>query len=487
MRKHKADINWLPISIALGLCLLLMACSISRKKFANKNGKLNEKHGTPVTAKNLIDDFVFIEGSSFVMGLVEGIDTSSYYAPQRVEVASFYMKKYEITNYEYHQFVDWVKDSTAHSMSGHYLPANDKGERRIDWSQPIDWASPKLDILFDTGEDRFAGRRAFDASKLIYDGVNIYPDTLCWIEDFPYSYNEPMARNYFSHPAFNNYPVVGVNYHMANAYCKWASKHLLNNQYPPLRLPTQAEWEYAALGLPPEEVQSAYRVSEKKIYPWKGKFYESDKPGHEFSFHCNSGPLTDYEHEYQVFSYPSDGYVYAAPIYSFKPNGFGLYQMAGNASEWVDGPYSSNIKYGFEENISLYEKAIAILRETNDDEAAFWHEASQRSFQSGINAASWTLKEALHYRNIYTLDQIHVLSPHFLLDGYDEDMAITKGGSWADSYFYMQAGAQKIIPSDSLHSYLGFRPVMSTVQAYYNSPQKAKKKKARKNKLRKKE
>src|SRR6185312_4863563 len=158
----------------------------------------------------------------------------------------------------------------------------------------------KIDQLILTPENRIYGKKEIDPSKLVYHSetfdlkeaaqkinegksrssfiikkdIKIYPDTLVWIRDFSYSYNEPMTKRYFSHPAFGNYPVVGVNWKMASAFCNWRT-HYLNAyldskkraQESDFRLPTEAQWEYAARG-----------GRSQSMFPW-GNYYLRNKKG----------------------------------------------------------------------------------------------------------------------------------------------------------------------------------------------------------------
>ncbi len=208
-----------------------------------------------------------------------------------ISIQGFYMDETEITNNEYRQFVHWVRDSVAHTMIGaDHMLTDDYGNERIDWEMDIDWedeeAASSLEELFYQGDDMLWGKKEFNSSKLIFHyewidikevakrkyigkigeiasrsdfiikaDVKIYPDTLVWVRDFTYSYNEPMTRNYFWHPAFDDYPVVGVTWGQATAFSAWRTK--IWNDYKssrgesindPFRLPTEHEWEYAARG-----------------------------------------------------------------------------------------------------------------------------------------------------------------------------------------------------------------------------------------------
>jgi len=196
-----------------------------------------------------------------------------------------------------------------------------------------------------TPEDRIDGKKEIDATKLIYHSeifdlpvaarrenagkprskfmikkdTPIAPDTLCWIRDFAYSYNEPMTKRYFSHPAFGNYPVVGVSWKQATAFCEWRT-HLLNTfldskkraQESDFRLPTEAQWEYAARG-----------GRSQSMFPW-GNYYLRNKKG---CLMANFKPGRG--------NYPEDGGFYTVRADAYWPNDYGLYCMAGNVAEWT--------------------------------------------------------------------------------------------------------------------------------------------------------
>jgi len=150
--------------------------------------------------------------------------------------------------------------------------------------------------------------------------VNIYPDETCWVNDFNNSYNEPYMRLYFNHPGYNDYPVVGVSWEQANAFCHWRTEFLkrsldanFRNTIEPYRLPTEAEWEYAARA-----------GKSENIYPWSSKGVTSEKKD---CFLANFKPGDG--------DYTKDGNLITAKVSSYSPNEFGLYDMAGNVAEWT--------------------------------------------------------------------------------------------------------------------------------------------------------
>lgn len=156
--------------------------------------------------------------------------------------------------------------------------------------------------------------------------VNVYPDTTVWVNDFENSYNEPYIRLYFSHAGYNEYPVVGVSWEQANAFAAWRTEYLrrsLSKQgvyVEPYRLPTEAEWEYAARA----------GVNENP-YPWEGDIPLSD----EGCFYANFKPMEG--------NYVKDGNLITSRVGMYEPNDFGLYDMAGNVSEWTSTAYTESI------------------------------------------------------------------------------------------------------------------------------------------------
>lgn len=157
--------------------------------------------------------------------------------------------------------------------------------------------------------------------------VNVYPDTTAWVNDFENSYNEPYVRLYFSHGGYSDYPVVGVSWEQANAFAAWRTDYLRRSlgkegvYVEPYRLPTEAEWEYAARA----------GVNDN-MYPWDGDLTMSDDKG---CFYANFKP--------QEGNYVKDGQVITSRVGTYAPNDFGLYDMAGNVSEWTSTAFTESV------------------------------------------------------------------------------------------------------------------------------------------------
>jgi formylglycine-generating enzyme required for sulfatase activity len=361
--------------------LIITSCS---------NYKGGELTGVPGRARYFEPDpygMIFVPQGSFTTGLNDqDVPWAQNSYARTVTVDPFWMDETEITNNEYRQFVFWVRDSIMRRMLGEVLDdfviSEDQFGNPIDppalnWDIRIDFRDEEinetLNEIYYNDQERFYGRKEIDTRKLIYeyfwvdmkqaakksnrynyetkeyegfvtnadgerieiqdrsnfiirDLVNVYPDTLCWIADFTYSFNEPMTTRYFWHPAYDNYPVVGVTWKQASAFCIWRSNYLnaalTRSGQPPVheyRLPLESEWEYAARG-----------GLEHSMYPWGG-YYTRNKEG---CFLANFKPLRG--------NYIDDGGSITLAVGTYQPNEYGLYDMAGNVAEWTSNAYDES-------------------------------------------------------------------------------------------------------------------------------------------------
>jgi gliding motility-associated lipoprotein GldK len=384
---------------------------------------------------------VYIPSGNFILGVGEN-DPTIAFAPQprSVSITQFWMDETEITNDEYRQFVNWVKDSIAHTLLGeaeitdvekygHYLKykkGDNIGEiiepKLINWKEEIPWNSTNENVkevlspLFTQINTRYYHYRplGINVAKLNYeywtfdydaaaakekegnaiggmfsnrashvDGnldkyitrrmINIYPDTLVWIYEFTYSDNEHMTRNYFSHPQYSHYPVVGVNWLQCEAFCHWRSQQrnvwLLSKGYPiehDFRLPSEAQWEWAARG-----------ALQGNPYPWGGP-YPASQQG---CFLANFKP--------QRGNYMADGSLYPSIVAFYNPNDYGLYDMSGNVAEWCMDAFSPSA--------STFTSDINSIYKYN----AKSEDSSERK-RKLIRGGSW--KDISKYITVYTRD-----------------------------------------------------------------------------------
>jgi len=399
-----------------------------------------------------------VPGGAFIMGKASDDIAATLNAPAKtVTVTSFYMDETEITNAEYRQFTEWVRDSTlrmrlAIRADENGLPAGSGGigdfafkdangtpsvwqqyvldnyaglgptgyeGRYLNWDQELIWDTEDIpdvdyaeeyDAMYIPYEEAYNGVRTIDVDKLIYrysvqdiekaarnpnlkrkdfisqKEVKVYPDTTVWIRDFNYSYNEPMHNDYYYHAAYNDYPVVGVNWTQAKAFCQWRTSYHNGvrrqkknlEDVPAYRLPTEAEWEYAARG-----------GLEGATYPWGGPYAKNDRG----CFMANFKPLRG--------DYAADQALYTVEAESYEPNDYNLYNMSGNVSEWVNSSYEPG----------AYEFMSSMNPVVNDE----------GNMRKGV-----------------------------------------RGGSWKDVSYFLEVGTRDYEYQDSARSYIGFR----TVQTY---------------------
>ena len=420
---------------------------------------------------------VFCKSGAYQMGPNDQDVTWAMTAEQKtVSVSSFWIDQTEITNNEYRQFVNWVRDSIAYKILGAevdeetYLITQNEYEEDIDppfinWYAKLQYSSDDEDVrnalkqMYLPENERFYRRKEIDTRKLLfeyywidlrqaakksnfdgkirtaynwetkkYDGqvtdfskgetygekvdikdrssyimrdvINVYPDTLVWISDFTYSFNEPQAKAYFWHPGYDNYPVVGVTWKQARAFSIWRTE--LKNSYlreegeptvQDYRLPTESEWEYAARG-----------GLKNSMYPWGGYYITN----HRGCYIANFKPLRG--------NYPADGGFYPLIVAHYAPNEFGIYDMAGNVAEWTRNA---------------------------------WNPAAY-SYTDDLNA-----------------DYEYECLPN---DPPEKKRKVIRGGSWKDVAMYLQCGTRTYEYQDTAKSYIGFRCVREFIGHDFNDP-----------------
>jgi gliding motility-associated lipoprotein GldK len=267
---------------------------------------------------------------------------------------------------------DYPDELYAEVMDGMYLPLEESynGQRTWDVKQ-FKFQYTYMDIA------KAAKDRSLKRSQVIQqEEVEVYPDTTAWIRDFAYSYNEPMHNDYFWHDAYGDYPVVGVSWKQAQAFCQWRT--LYHNGYQKskgrqavnsYRLPSEAEWEYAARG----GLQGA-------SYPWGGPYTKNDRG----CFMANFKPLRG--------DYAADQALYTVEADAYDPNDFNLYNMAGNVSEWVNGSYdpaSYEFSSTINPNVNDPENSRKVVRGGSWKDVAYFLQVSSRDYEYADSARSY--------------------------------------------------------------------------------------------------
>ena len=487
---------------------------------------------------------VFVEGGTFTMGRVQDDVMHDWNnSPTQQHVQSFYMDETEVTNIMYMEYLDWLKN------------------------------------VFPPSEENY---------KNIYTGA--VPDTLVWRNRL--GFNETMTNNYLRHPAYSNYPVVGVNWIQATEFSKWRTNRVnelklekegyskegarytdvsagttfdtetyLNaptrtyggndeitrggknadklgtagvagddgvssdakNIYiqrkdgvllPEYRLPTEAEWEYAALGLVGIRDYNVYRG--RKKYPWDGQYTRSGdvkRQGDQLAnFKQGDG---DYG---GIAGWSDDGADITAEVKTYQANDYGLYDMAGNVAEWVADVYRPIVDDEFND-FNYYRGNVYTKNAINEDgtvkivapegvvydtlssgrimartlpgeiaqvpineEDTYlrtnFNESDNRNFRDGDKSSTRYYEPFNEISNpgkrMYNSPQFNTNtdSTGNVKPKYDEtsrttlvsdEVRVYKGGSWRDRAYWLDPSQRRYFPQDMATDYIGFRNAMSRV------------------------
>lgn len=483
------------LSVILVSALILFSC---------KGGKRGDSSVSPATGWSYNDPdnggfevaigaeqktgpgLVLIEGGRFTMGRVEQdvmFDWNNI--PRTVTVSSFYMDETEVRNVDYREYLFWLK--------------------RVYKDYPE---------VF---------RRAL-------------PDTLVWRS--PMGFNDPYVQYYFRHPAYNNYPVVGVSWVKANDYCLWRTDRVneqllidegelnpdpnqlneknfnteayLAGQYegvvnrlreslnpnqterrttfedglllPAYRLPTEAEWEFAAYSLRGNTYEE--RIYERRIYPWDGHNVRNAAKKYRGEMMANfvrgRGDMMG------VAGSLNDNGSITTDVKSYWPNDYGLYCMAGNVNEWVqdvyrpmtsqdvDGfnPYRGNVFTDLRRDAGgqvvakdrLGRLYIDTVKDADVANRYNYQRGDYRNYRDGdlasaiVSGSDWTVDD-----NKQGSSRMYIQEEKEYYTLINDNARVYKGGSWRDRAYWLNPSTRRFLDQESSRDDIGFRCAMIRV------------------------
>ncbi|ATL46207.1 gliding motility lipoprotein GldJ [Chitinophaga caeni] len=481
-------------SLLLGTSALLFSACHKNGKYAKSSAtgwNYNDpKMGGFMVAQNKEQKtgpgLVFVQGGTFVMGATEQDVMGDWNnIPRRITVSSFYIDETEVSNVHYREYLYWLSRVYGESFPEVYRQA--------------------------------------------------VPDTLVWRSEL--AYNEPLLEYYFRHPAYNDYPVVGVTWEQATKYCKWRSnrvnekllmdagliskvdimdqaddntfdtkayiaglyegtpgkisksnKKVFTNpdgsprsaqfedgiMLPDYRLPTEAEWEYAALGYigqnPSPSKKEGKRGEElimnRQIYSWNvnNSGLREQRRGHwqgQFlaNFKRRSGDNMG------IAGGLNDRASIPGPVKSYYPNTFGVYNMSGNVSEWVNDVYRPMTPVDGDDFNYFRGNKFQTVFKNGEGEA-------EKDSLGNIKMRYVTDEESAHRLNYQKGDVINYLDGDSLSQveyGYgvtslvNDKSRVIKGGSWNDRPYWLSPGTRRYMQQDMSTNTVGFRCAMDRV------------------------
>ena len=433
---------------------------------------------------------VLVEGGTFVFGRQEqDVMYEWNNVPRRITVSSFYMDETEISNLDYLEYLHWLERV--------FVPAD---------------------------------------LKVVYD--NALPDENVWRDQLKYA--ETQVEYYFRHPAYRDYPVVGVNWLQATNYAAWRTdrvnemilveqgfinwnpestpegyfnteayltyesyeaesdkrlQYITTGEFrnvrmedgillPIYRLPTEAEWEYAAYGLIGNTLNE--RILERKLYPWNGHYTRTDNKKYYGDFVAN---VRRGRGDYMgVAGFLNDAADHPAPVVSFWPNDFGLYNMGGNVSEWVmdvyrqtssgdvsdlnpfRGSYYQTKKLledgEVEERDSVGHIPMVPVSDFKNDRRRNYRQADNKNYLDGdwaslINPDDWKNSSS----NTEATELMYPKSMEINYSLVGDNARVYKGGSWKDLQYWAAPGQRRYLDEDEATDYIGFRCAMARLGA----------------------
>jgi formylglycine-generating enzyme len=452
----KKLVNFSVKLLIVGISISAVSCS---QKSSTTGWNYNDKNNGGFQVFKNVEQatgpgLVFVEGGTFVMGSMEqDLLHDQDNLERRITVSSFYMDESEVSNLDYLEYLYWLQRVYGQDYPEVYKKA--------------------------------------------------LPDTLVWRN--PLSYNEPFVDNYLRHPSYQNYPVVGVSWVQANEFCAWRTDRVnerilinkgilkdnpnqvnednfsteayLAGQYeglvkknlknldpngeptrrvrmqdgillPNYRLPTEAEWEYAAKAL---KGNSKYEnVGEKKLYAWNGLTMRDEIGGGKGMMYANY--KRGRGDNMGVAGYLNDNYDYTGPVKAYLPNDFGLYNMAGNVNEWVMdvyrplSPEDKDDLNPFRGNVYSKPQLDADGNIAEKDSLGRIKRSTDYDTYSNPDKRGDLDDEAMYAYGVTSM--------------INNKARVYKGGSWNDRAYFLNPGMRRFKDEEASSADLGFRCAM---------------------------